>query len=199
MTKNAQKLSTIIVNEELFPPHVWQQAMRTQERNRLLNQNWPIELDFDYKTKMNIYRCYPYLFLDIFSAISLSAVSDFSLATYLFANSLFCADTVMDFNLSAYKKTQTLSLMMAMQKEAYALLQSLFPPASPFWVHFHAYLSHYASSCLLEKKFSQGNLPWQEYNEQTAYDIATGKAGVSRAVIAGLAALSGDASSLEIL
>jgi squalene-hopene/tetraprenyl-beta-curcumene cyclase len=199
MRNAASKLAAYSVSKDFFPPHAWQGVVSTREKAKLLNGKWLPEIITHPNTTVSIYDCYPYLFLDAFPQLHSIDISDFSLAGKLFASSLFYSDRIMDLDAGEYDTTTTLAHVMAMQAEAYMLLQSIFPPSSPFWQHFRSYLTQYFQACLEEKKFAHGEISWNSFHEKTAFDIATGKAGVERSMVAGLTVLAGDATLLESL
>src|SRR5712691_7634380 len=191
MVKTARKFSTLSVNEEFFSPTVWRGALQTRERLSLLDQQWS-ELTLFENTTVSIYDCYPYLFLQAFPTISSVEISDFSLALRLLASSVFHADKIMDYDSTSYDPTGTVAHTFAFQLEAYTLFQRIFPPDSPFWQYSRTYFAEFFHACFLEKQFARGKKAWREYDEHMAFVIATAKASLSRLVIAGLVALSGD-------
>ncbi len=156
-----------------------------------LQHHWPASIELKIKAETAIYDCYPYLFLAAFPPIPEEDVLRLSAAGRLFASSFFMYDPIMD-------RTQTNNFdaihalrIIAMQSEAFQLLNSLFPATSLFWQHFQQYLSEYANACLQEQLFTTKQKSFTEYTEDVARQIVIAKNGVARASVAGLAALSG--------
>jgi squalene-hopene/tetraprenyl-beta-curcumene cyclase len=200
MLKTTTKPINTSVSEDFFPLHVWQGVLKTRKRADLLNSNWSA-LNLSENTTISIYDCYPYLFMEAFPHLREADIDNFSLATKLFASSIFYADKIMDGDDTAQSATTTtlLAHVLAMQSEGNALLRQLFPHTSPFWKQFQAYLAHFLRVCMQEKQFVAGKIDWSEYDEQTAMDIAVGKCGISQAVIAGLVDLAQDERPFEAL
>lgn len=174
-------------------------ALLARREELLLNDYIKDLLQKERETRLTMYDYYPYLFCDAFPTISSDALNDLSVAAKLLGFALIHADRIMDADCTPEETASALVYVLTLQEEAYTLLRQLFPACSLFWKHFRSYLSHHFRACLFEKKFASGELPWKAFDEKIALDIAIGKNGVNRAVIAGLAALSGSEEWLEIL
>lgn len=198
MRKSTKKLAALSITEGFFPPPVWEGALKTRERARLLRQHWT-DLDLSGDEVVTMYDCYPYLFSGAFPDIQPDALADFSLGIKLLAGSVFLADKIMDLKPQSHDPTGALSHVLALHVETYALFHDVFPPTSSFWQRFRAYFDRYLYACRKEKTFALGKRSWKEFDEQTALEIATGKASLSHAVIAGMAALQQDEHALKVL
>ncbi len=196
-TISQQSLQSFAV--DVFSPALLEAARETKDRVELVTRPWSTVMDISFgdKNVISMYDCYPYLFQEAFPTISPEKMSDFSLTSSLCAISFFFSDRIIDLSLQAHQSARLMLQVIALQTEALSLLHQMFPPSLPFWEHFRSYMGSYFHACILEKKFVTGELPWQNYDENIAWEIATGKCGVSQAVIAGLVALSGNEQHLE--
>lgn len=187
----------------VFPPTILEAGQRARARFEVLRQQWEIEEDseltFGDEETITMYNCYPFLFLEAFPEIAPEKVDDFALAGNLFANAAFMTDKVIDLSQKAHRAARYMLLIVAFQTEGWSLLNQLFPASSPFWQRFRTYLFNYFRACMHEKKFVRGELAWKDFDEKLAWELAIAKCGISQAAVAGLAALSGDETSLEAL
>jgi squalene-hopene/tetraprenyl-beta-curcumene cyclase len=178
---------------DVFSPTILESARQTKRRVESLMKDWSTVMNVSLSNQhiTSMYDCYPYLFQEAFPNIPSDRLSDFSVASSLFASSLFCSDTIIDRSLQAHEAAQRMLHVIALQTEALSYLHRLFPASSPFWGRFRTYMGQYYQACIFEKRFVSGELSWQDYDENTAWTLATGKSGASQAIIAGLVDLAG--------
>ncbi len=177
---------------DVFSPSLLESAHQTKRRVESLMKDWSTVMDVSLSNQhiTSMYDCYPYLFRESFPPIPSDRLSDFAVASSLFALSLFCSDTIIDQSLQAHESAPRMLQVIALQTEALSLLHQLFPASSPFWKRFRTYMGQYYQACIFEKRFVSGELSWRDYDQNTAWTIATGKSGASQAIIAGLVALA---------
>jgi squalene-hopene/tetraprenyl-beta-curcumene cyclase len=179
---------------DIFSPSILESARQTKSRVEPLMKNWSTIMDvslFDQQHVISMYDCYPYLFQEAFPNIPSDRLSDFSVASSLFATSLIFSDKIIDLSMQAHASAQRMLHVVALQTEALSYLHQLFPASSPFWERFRTYMGQYYQACIREKRFVSGELSWRDYDEDIAWTLATGKSGVSQAIIAGLVDLAG--------
>ena len=183
-----------------FIPRAIQQEIKAITRaSAQLQKQWPESLFMGTDKAESIYTFYPYLFLPVFPLLKPKDIRPLALAGRLFSSSLFIADNILDGN--AAKESLGFKLMQtqATQFEAYRILHEIFPPTATFWDKFREYLSEFSKAYLLEQNFAVKGHSWQEFSEDTALMIISGKTGIARAVIAGLVELSQDDSQFKLL
>jgi squalene-hopene/tetraprenyl-beta-curcumene cyclase len=190
------KVSTV---SQLIPAFQIQREVEiTTEAIHNLQLHWPDDVSLDLGKRVTEFDCLPYLFLPAFPSICFTDIRSFALAVRLFAGSIFIYDKLMDAQHQDCTTKNGLRVQ-AMQMESYKELYKLFGTESIFWESFHRCFAAYADACLQERKFQSGQQPWHEYTEALAIEIAMGKAGIAKAVVAGLAELSGENRWLENL
>ncbi len=177
--------------------------MLIAEEIRNLQASWPAQIVLSADAESSAYDCFPYLFRQAFPSIIDRDLDRFAVASRLFASSVFLHDKLFDEGKErhAYADLAPTNALrvIAMQFEAYRQLHELFPAGNCFWQDFRCYLRQFAVACVEEQKFVAGGRPWQEYSEELSVQIARGKNGVSRAAIAGLAAMEGNRDALQPL
>ena len=184
---------------QLYSINIQQEIELTKKGVDRLQEHWPDIVALKADSQASIYDYYPYLFLKAFPLLSIADVRPFALAGRLFASSIVFYDKVMDRTSTAHIATTSALRIQAMQLEAYHLLHQLFPPEAIFWKQLRSYIVEYADACIQEQRFASGDLPWQEYTEAIALQIAVGKNGIARSTIAGLVELAQDHSLFKPL
>ena len=164
-----------------------------------LQKQWPEFLFMGTDKANSIYTFYPYLFLPVFPLLKPKDIRPLALAGRLFSSSVIASDNILD--RSAPKESLGFKLMQtqAAQFEAYHILHDIFPPTAVFWDRFREYLSDFSRAYLLEQSFAPKGRSWQEFSEDTALTIISGKTGIAKATIAGLAELAQDESQFRPL
>lgn len=153
-------------------------------------------------TVASFYDAFPHLFAAAFPSIPATQLETFSIASRLYATSIFLHDKLYDEDSQAAVARAlpiNAARVLALQYEAYHLLHELFPADSVFWSDFRGYLIEFARACAEEQRFVVGDRSWRDLSEGVALDIARAKNGVARATLAGLASMSGTRSPLPAL
>lgn len=173
---------------------------RVAEALGRLQAGWPAAVSLG-GTEASMYDAFPQLFAGAFPGISDDALHRLTLASRLFATAIFLHDKIVDDGPeAAAARTPTNAVRtLALQFEAYRLLHDILPARSAFWGDLRGYLADFAQACVDEQRFATGGRPWSECDPALARRMALGKNGISRAVVAGLAALHGDRAALAPL
>ncbi len=178
------------------------EAQKIAETIQGLQLHWPEAIVLG-RTAECSYDVFPYLFKAAFPDLREPQLQCFSIASKLYATSIFLHDKLYDPTPKPEAIQDLLPLnamrVLAMQWEAYHLLHELFSASSMFWKDFRQYLAEFARSGVQEQLFITGNLSWRDFSQDLALDIAKAKNGVSRATLAGLAELSDARSALSPL
>lgn len=158
-----------------------------------LQSDWDnlVLLQGDFKNPIEtIYDCYPYLFNSLFPNVNDEEIRELSVAGRLFAASIIMYDEFLDKDFLE-KNSRKLFSPMVMQWESQKKLNKLFDSDSLFWKRFDGFYREHIQACSIEEGFRNTKGNWSDYTEELGLKIAIGKNGISRAVIAGLVALSG--------
>jgi squalene-hopene/tetraprenyl-beta-curcumene cyclase len=158
-----------------------------------LEAGWPSAVKLDLRAEVSIYDYHPYLFAPAFPELDARQVQSLAVAARLFASCMFLSDTAIDGPADAAFGSIAPLQTVAMQFEAYRLLNQLFPGDSGFWSRFGTYLRDLAEACVIEAEFGSGRRPWRQFTEAVAGEVAIKKAAIAKASVAGLAELAGDA------
>ena len=158
-----------------------------------LQAGWPSAVRLGLSSDASIYDYHPYLFAPAFPGVDARKVESLAVAARLFASCMFLSDAAIDGPAEAAFGSIAPLQAVAMQFEAYRLLNELFPSGSPFWERFGGYLRDLAEACVVEAEFGSGRRPWRSFTEEVAQEVAIKKAAIAKASIAGLAGLAGDA------
>lgn len=158
-----------------------------------LQAGWPSVVRLDLRAEVSIYDYHPYLFAPAFPGLDARQVESLAVAARLFASCMFLSDAAIDGPAEAAFGSIAPLQAVAMQFEAYRLLNHLFPGGSAFWSRFGGYLRDLAEACVIEAEFGSGRRPWRQFTEEVARSVAIKKAAIAKASVAGLAELSGDA------
>lgn len=164
-----------------------------------LQAGWPSVVRLDLRAEVSIYDYHPYLFGPAFPGLDALQVENLAVAARLFASCMFLSDAAIDGPADAAFGSIAPLQAMAMQFEAYRLLNELFPGSSQFWSRFGGYLRDLADACVTEAEFGSGRRPWRQFTEEVARSVAIKKAAIAKASVAGLAELAGDAGPSDIL
>jgi squalene-hopene/tetraprenyl-beta-curcumene cyclase len=156
-----------------------------------LQAGWPSVVKIDLRADVSIYDFHPYLFAPAFSGLEARQVESLAVAARLFASCMFLSDAAIDGPAEAAFGSIAPLQAVAMQFEAYRLLNELFPGGSRFWERFGGYLRDLAEACVVEAEFGSGRRPWRSFTEDVAKEVAIKKAAIAKASIAGLAGLAG--------
>lgn len=162
-----------------------------------LQPHWSDDIRLDDPVGQ-LYAGYPHLLASAFLPIDDARLSRFAVAGQLFALSIFDFDAVVDRESNAPAARGEFRLLAA-QFEAYGILHDLFPPDAPFWARFRAHLCSYLEGCVVEASFRNGTKNWAEFDSTVGTELAARRAAVAKAVVAGLADLSGDDGPLDAL
>jgi squalene-hopene/tetraprenyl-beta-curcumene cyclase len=180
-------------------PSETEQELATRAAVESLQAQWPRELELWYRRGSDYYKL-PYFFLPAFPSISSAReLPPLALFTRLLASSIMLHDELADGDIEASRAGVTSLRIMALQFEAYRVLQPLLPPENPFWERFRRFLAEHSEALIEERRFASGERPWRDYDEASARRLILGKNGVSRVVIAALAALARDERPYEPL
>lgn len=184
---------------ERFPRFIKQEIDETRNAVISRQQRWSDGVTMTSNVPVSMYDCYPYLFLGAFPSLSPTSIRPLAVAARLMATSMVIYDQFMDRTTGSYQATKVGLSLQAMQFEAYDILYSLFPAGSVFWKCFHENYVKYTDACIKEKELASGDLDFSEFTESLALEISGNKAGICRAVIAGLVELAQDDTYLEPL
>ncbi len=164
-----------------------------------LQKGWPTVVRLDLRADVSIYDFHPHLFAPAFPGLDARQVESLAVAARLFSSCMFLSDTAIDGPADAAFGSIAPLQAVAMQFEAYRLLNELFPGAGHFWSRFGGYLRDLAEACVIEAEFGSGRRPWRQFTEDVACSVAIKKAAIAKASVAGLAELAGDAGSSAAL
>ena len=168
-------------------------------RLQQLEVGWPSAVRLELGAAESIYDYHPYLFVPAFPGLDERHVESLAVAARLFASCMFLSDAAIDGPADAAFGSIAPLQAVAMQFEAYRLLNQLFPGSSPFWSRFGAYLRDLAEAIVIEAEFGSGRRPWRQFTEEVARSVAIKKAAIAKASVAGLAQLAGDTGLSAVL
>jgi hypothetical protein len=151
---------------------------------------WGLGIRLGPVGRANVYDCFPYLFREVFPAITDERLLSLAVASRLLASALLANDSLIDGDVESKRVPAVVATAVALQAEAYRGLHKLFPPDSPFWNNFDIVVRNFNASCLEEKSYLIGGELWSKYSEEIAVRLALGKNRVPHLVIAGLSELS---------
>ncbi len=156
-----------------------------------LQELWPPRLALTRSTDTVLYKAFPWFLAPAFPHIADAQVEHLGVALRLFAESIFLSDDLIDADNDSPPALLALRIA-ARQFEAYLAMAELFPARSPYWGALRQYLAEWADACLRERMLAWGEAAWETYTPQAALEIARGKLGVVRVVVAAMAQLEGD-------
>ena len=134
----------------------------------------------------NYYHAYPFLFRDEFPSVSDAEASTLAVAGVLYLNHLCLLDDVVD--TEGAPEPYKLFMSALLHEEALVELGTLFAAASPFWVDLRGYHREFAAAMLREQTAHTGRLA--AFTEAEVFEIAKGKAALSKMTTAALALLA---------
>ena len=134
----------------------------------------------------NYYHAYPFLFRDEFPNVSDADASTLAVAGVFYLNHLCLLDDVVDSQ--GAREPYKLFMSALLHEEALVQLGTLFVPASPFWTELSAYHREFAAAMLREQTAHTGRL--SAFTEAEVFQIAKGKAALSKMTTAALALLA---------
>jgi squalene-hopene/tetraprenyl-beta-curcumene cyclase len=184
---------------KLFSPEVQKEVINIREGLIFIQKRWPQKITLRDNEEISIYDCHPYLFIQAFQELKFEDVQDLSLAARLFSSLVCLNDQLID--CKAIPKTFAVKTLraVAIQAEAYQLLNKIFPKNIFFWECLQNNIVDYINACLCEKEFALAERPWAEYSEVEAIQIIMGKNGLAKTTIAGLVELSGNSYPFQYL
>ncbi|MCP3166852.1 class 1 isoprenoid biosynthesis enzyme [Myxococcus qinghaiensis] len=182
----------------ILPPFLLQQTEAAAATVAELGECWPEALGMG-SGRRSSYFDLPYLFQPAFRTLEPEPLRAMGAFVRLMASAIFLHDELADGDVPQSLVGQRTLRLMALQFEAFHLLQHHIPAAAPFWGRLRGYLVEHATASLDEQRFSTRERPWSEYTEDVALAIVRGKNGMARVVAAGLVALAGDEHLLDPL
>jgi hypothetical protein len=162
-----------------------------------LSEKWPSDIEFPII--FFIEKLAPHLFLDAFPSLKVETIRPLTVAGQILGTSIVMCDSIIDRENDVFLTTKYGFSFQVMLLEAYNILYSIFPNKSKFWEFFRKYYYEYIDACITEKKFASGELPFSEYTEELALQIAANKSAIAKVNIAGLVELAKDDSLFEPL
>ena len=152
---------------------------------------WSSTVRLSANPEDSLYNVYPYLFRDAFPAVGDGTLEQLSLASRLFSGGIVILDDIIDAHELRDDVSAAVRRSIAMHFEAYREIARLFPPENPFWDALQKNLTDYFRGCILEEVYGRGG-GLAELDATRAVNIIKYKTAPTRAVLAGLAMLSGD-------
>ncbi len=146
-----------------------------------------VALDISAMEEPNYYHAYPFLFRDEFPTVSDADASTIAVAGVFYLNHLCLLDDVVDSEVA--RQPYKLFMSALLHEEAIIQLGTLFPSSSPFWAALSSYHREFAAAMLREQTEHTGRLC--AFTEAEVYQIAKGKAALSKMTTAALALLDG--------
>ena len=134
----------------------------------------------------NYYHAYPFLFRDEFPNVSDADASTLAVAGVFYLNHLCLLDDVVDSQ--GAREPYKLLLSALLHEESLVQLGTLFAAASPFWAELSRYHREFAAAMLREQTEHTGRL--SAFTEAEVFQIAKGKAALSKMTTAALALLA---------
>jgi hypothetical protein len=133
----------------------------------------------------NYYHAYPFLFRDEFPSVGDAEASTLAVAGVFYLNHLCLLDDVVDSQ--GVPQPYKLFMSALLHEEALVQLGTLFTAASPFWAELSQYHREFAAAMLREQKQHTDQL--SAFTEAEVFQIAKGKAALSKMTTAALALL----------
>lgn len=180
-----------------FDPAVTRALASNEDRLDAQQIFWS-RIELAFSPAGSIYHGYPFLFAPAFPGAPFDRVTTLALATRYFYDSLFVADGVMDGEYAGERLTHGTLQLETLQLEAYSLLHGLFAPEVRFWCHFREWMGAYAEACHEERQLAAPGARWR-FDEASARRMATGKCGLAKISVAGLAELAGEPGPMEAI
>lgn len=144
-------------------------------------------LDIGTTELPNYYHAYPFLFRDEFSSVSDAQASTLAVAGVFYLNHLCLLDDVVD--TVGPPRPYKLFLSALLHEEAMVQLGTLFSAGSPFWVELSRFHREFAVAMLREQTAHTRRLA--PFTDAETFQIAKGKAALSKMTTAALALLAG--------
>lgn len=144
---------------------------------------------------LNYYHCYPYLFASAFPELPEGVIQAVAVAGVLYLDHLCILDQLVD---NPNRNSCHLPLLSAaFHEEAMGVLRQVFASESEFWTQLSQLALLHSSTVMREKR----DHCWQLrcFGEGEFFEIATGKACVSKATHIALASLSGLYGNVDAL
>jgi len=133
----------------------------------------------------NYYHAYPFFFRDEFPAVSDADASTIAVAGVFYLNHLCLLDDVVD--TPGERQPYKIFMSALLHEEALLQLGTLFAAESPFWAELSAYHREFAAAMLHEQNAHTDRL--SAFTEAEVFQIAKGKAALSKMTTAALALL----------
>jgi squalene-hopene/tetraprenyl-beta-curcumene cyclase len=166
-------------------------------------QGWlPPSLRLVGTERVSIFDCHPWFFRDAFPSVPDDAVDELAIAVRLLVRPLIHADgrTGPDGPGAAGLPADVRHALLGLyQTEANRYLSRLFPAPSPFWPRFVDLLRGRAEALRHRQDFTDGNLPWNGYDEKEAAELSRSLNVLSRVSVLALAELDGGSGAAAVL
>lgn len=143
-------------------------------------------LDITTTDEPNYYHAYPFLFRGEFPTVRDADASTLAVAGVLYLNHLCLLDDVVD--TQGAREPYKLFMSALLHEEALVQLGTLFAAGSPFWAELSGYHREFAAAMLREQTEHTGRL--SAFTEAEVFQIAKGKAALSKLTTAALALLA---------
>jgi len=143
-------------------------------------------LDIRTTDEPNYYHAYPFLFRDEFPTVSDAEASTLAVAGVFYLNHLCLLDDVVDSQ--GARQPYKLFLSALLHEEALVELGTLFGAGSPFWAELSKYHREFAAAMLREQTQHTNRL--SAFSEAEVFEIAKGKAALSKMTTTALALLA---------